>query len=110
MRDDRERLLDIAEAIDRIERHVADGGVAFERDELVQTWVVHNLQIIGEAVRAISPELRAEYPDVSWSRITGMRNILVHGYFAVDVNLVRTVFIRDIPELKKQVAEILSQI
>ena len=49
MRSDRERLLDVIEAIERIEKYTAQGREAFERDELVQTWVVHHLQIIGEA-------------------------------------------------------------
>ena len=51
MRDDRERLLDILEAIERIERYAARGREAFENDELLQTWVVHHVQIIGEAAR-----------------------------------------------------------
>jgi uncharacterized protein with HEPN domain len=58
MRDDRERLLDIQEAIERIEKYAAQGQEAFERDELIQTWIVHHLQIIGEASRAISSSLR----------------------------------------------------
>lgn len=60
MRDDRERLLDIQEAIERIEKYAVRGREAFERDELIQTWVLHHLQIIGEAVRALSPELTRE--------------------------------------------------
>ena len=50
MRDDRERLKDIQEAIERIERYTSKGRKAFERDELIQGWVVHHLQLIGEAV------------------------------------------------------------
>lgn len=49
MRDDRGHLRDILEAIERIERHTAKGRDEFERDELIQTWVVHHIQIIGEA-------------------------------------------------------------
>lgn len=52
MRDDRERLLDIVEAIERIEKYTVRGRTAFDEDELIQTWVLHHLQIIGEAVRA----------------------------------------------------------
>lgn len=50
MRDDRERLLDILEAIERIEKYTARGRSVFDKDELIQTWVLHHLQIIGEAV------------------------------------------------------------
>ena len=54
MRDDRERLLDIVEAIERIEKYASEGRAAFEENELIQTWIVHHLQLIGEAVRALS--------------------------------------------------------
>ena len=52
MRDDRERLLDIQEAVERIERYTARGREAFEQDELIQTWVLYHLQIIGEAAHS----------------------------------------------------------
>src|SRR5437764_1370688 len=54
MRDDRERLLDIQEAVERIERYAARGRKAFEQDELIQTWVLYHLQIIGEAARTLA--------------------------------------------------------
>ena len=57
MRDDRERLRDILEAIERIEKYAARGRSVFDEDELIQTWVVHHLQIIGEAVRALAMKL-----------------------------------------------------
>jgi uncharacterized protein len=62
MRDDRERLLDIQEAIERIEKYAARGRETFERDELIQTWVLHNLQILGEAARAISAASSSSTP------------------------------------------------
>ena len=54
MRDDRVYLLDILEAIERIEKYTAQGREAFEADELIQPWVVHHIQIIGEATRKLS--------------------------------------------------------
>ena len=56
MRDDRERLFDILEAIERIDKYASKGRPAFEDDELIQTWVLHHLQLIGEATRALSTE------------------------------------------------------
>ncbi len=56
MRDDHERVIDIIEAIDRIEKITSKGKLVFYDDEMVQVWVIHHLQIIGEAVRALSPE------------------------------------------------------
>jgi len=84
MRDDQRRLLDIAEAIERIEKYASKGREAFEGDELIQSWIVHHLQMTGEAARAISSELKDEHSEMPWQQIVGMRNILVHRYFEVD--------------------------
>lgn len=64
MRDDRERLLDILEAIVSIERHTSLGREAFDRDELVQAWTLHQLQTIGEAARRLSEHIRHNHPEV----------------------------------------------
>jgi uncharacterized protein with HEPN domain len=108
MRDERERLLDIQEAIERIERYAARGREAFEQDELIQIWVLYHLQIIGEAARALPPEFTAQHPQIPWPRIVGMRNILVHNYFGVDVSIVWSVVVRELPLLKQQVASVLT--
>jgi uncharacterized protein with HEPN domain len=72
MRDDRVRLLDIQEAtIERIEKYAGQGQEAFEHEELIQTWIVHHLQIIGEAARALSSDLRDQHPEMPWSKIIG---------------------------------------
>ena len=73
MRDPRERLRDVLEAIERIERYAARGRDAFEGDELLQSWFVRHLQIIGEAVRTLPADVRDRAPDVPWSKIVGMR-------------------------------------
>jgi uncharacterized protein with HEPN domain len=64
MRSDRERLLDILEAVDRINTHKTEERIEFDSDELLQVWVVHHLQIIGEAASRISDETRTHYPEV----------------------------------------------
>lgn len=109
MRDDRERLLDMQEAIERIEKYTGQGPEAFAREELIQTWVLHHLQIIGEAVRALSAGFKQQHPEVAWPQIAGMRNILVHHYFGIDVAVVWSVVERDLPVLKQQVAAMLGE-
>ena len=109
MRDDRERLLDIQEAIERIEKYAARGREAFEQDELIETWVLHHSQIIGEAVRALSPELTQKHSEVAWSKIVGMRNILVRNYFSIDAAIVWAVIENDLPILKQQITELLDE-
>jgi uncharacterized protein with HEPN domain len=110
MRDDRERLLDIVEAIERIEKYAAEGKEAFEKDELIQNWVVHHLQVIGEAARSISTEYKDRHAEIPWNQITGMRHVLVHRYFEVDTNLVWSVVESDLPELKQKAATILKEL
>ena len=72
--------------------------------------MIYHLQIIGEAARALSPELRDRYADVSWSQIIGMRNILAHRYFGIDVDIVWSAVEHDLPVLKSKVDLILNEI
>jgi uncharacterized protein with HEPN domain len=100
MRNDHERILDILEAIQRIEQVSSHGKDAFYHDELVQVWIIYHLQIIGEAVRSISTEFCASHTDIPWSDIIGMRNILVHQYFGIDKDAVWKVVEHDLPIMK----------
>lgn len=109
MRDDRILLGDLLEAITRIERYVAEGRSRFDADELVQTWVVHHLQIIGEAARKLSPEARDRAPDLPWPQIIAMRNILVHDYFGVNLDTVWSTVESDLPILKSRVQALLER-
>lgn len=110
MRDDRQRLEDILEAIQRIERYSADPDEgSLQTGELIEVWAVHNIQIIGEAARALSPELRDRAPQVSWSRIIGMRHVLVHDYFSIDTGKVWSVVEDELPQLKREVEGLLAE-
>ena len=108
MREDRERLLDIRDAIERIERYSARGRAAFDAEELVQTWIVHPLQIIGEAARGLTQPFRLTHPEIPWIQIVGMRNVLVHSYFDLDLDEIWVAVERSVPELKAQVAVLLA--
>lgn len=109
MRDDLEWLLDTLEAIDRIDKYSCKGREAFEEDELIQNWIVHQLQIIGESLRSISEDFREEHQEIPWKETIGMRNILVHRYFELDTDLVWKAVISDLPHLKEQVRAALDQ-
>ncbi|MGD0827652.1 MAG: DUF86 domain-containing protein [Desulfobaccales bacterium] len=109
MRDDREKLKDILEAIERIETYSAKGRAAFEQDELIQVWFLGYLQIIGEASQAISSNIRETHPEVPWAKIIGMRNILVHNYFEIDLPVVWNAVERELPELKRQLTSIIKK-
>jgi uncharacterized protein with HEPN domain len=109
LRDDRERLADILEAIDRAQRYSVRGRVAFESDELIQAWMVQQLMVIGEAAGQLSGELRERSPEVPWRRIVGLRNRLVHAYFQADLALVWSVVEHDLPSLRKAVSDLLDE-
>jgi len=110
MRDPKERLRDILEAIDKIVRYAARGREEFEKNELIQNWFIRHLQIIGEAARALPQDLREGDQRIPWSKIIGMRHILTHDYFEIDTEVVWKVVERDLPAVKKEVEVILQKL
>ncbi|MFC1452671.1 DUF86 domain-containing protein [Verrucomicrobiota bacterium] len=109
MRGDYERLLDVQEAIEHIEKYAGRGRDVFERDELLQTWMVHYLQILGEACANLTDEIKQRHSEVSWKEIVGMRNVLVHGYFNIDLDVVWNTVAKDIPDLKSAILRVLAE-
>lgn len=107
MRDPKERVLDVLDAIAAIERYPGRNKAAFERDELLQVWFLRHLQIIGEATRALPDDVRALAPEIPWSEIIGMRNILVHGYFDIDTDIVWDAATRDVAAIKPAMERLL---
>jgi len=108
MRSPQERLLDILEAIARIERYVALGKVRFLEDELIQVWIVHHLERIGEAAARLGREFHEAHPQVPWREMVAMRNLLVHEYFSVDLEEIWETVVRDLPLLKAQIQTLLE--
>jgi uncharacterized protein with HEPN domain len=103
-----ERLKDILKAAEHILAKTGPGRQAFGADEMLQVWVLHHLQIIGEAARSLSQEFRQHRPDRVWAEAVGMRNILVHRYFEIDADEVWKVVETDLTSLRDRVAQILE--
>jgi uncharacterized protein with HEPN domain len=103
VRDVGERFKDILEAIEDIERYVSKGKDAFDNDELIQSWCLRQLQIIGEAARSISGQIKNQTKQIPWSKIIAMRHIITHEYFRIDKALVWHIVSNDLPELKPQI-------
>ena len=76
---------------------------------LHQIWMVHHLQIIGEASSGIDRTWRDAHPSVDWAAIIGMRQVLVHRYWRVDLDVVWATIENDIPRLRDQVEQLLEQ-
>jgi len=110
MRNPTERLRDILDAVANIERYSVRGREVFEQDELVRTWVLYHLQIIGEAAAQLGKAFHAAHPEVPWAQIVAMRNVLVHAYFGVDLNEVWKTVERDLPILKQQVEALIDSL
>jgi uncharacterized protein with HEPN domain len=109
MRSDRERLLDILEAIDKIMQHPSANIDDFAEDEKEQVWVIYHLQIIGEAASRLSQEFRSGHPEIPWEQMIGMRHVLVHGYFQVDLDVVWSVLEKDLQPLQQSIRTIVDE-
>ena len=83
---------------------------AFLGNNLIQDGVIRQLEIVGEAVRHISAEIRNQYPAVAWKEIAGMRDKLIHDYFGVDLEIVWQTAKGDLPPLKQQIQTILTKL
>jgi uncharacterized protein with HEPN domain len=108
VRSDQAWLLDVVDAIDRIDRYLPASRASFDRDERTQVWMVHQLQVIGEACGKLSETFRARHPEVPWRAITGMRHHLVHGYFDIDPDIVWVAVTDRVPKLKDQILAALA--
>lgn len=101
----------ILESIHLIEKYIDQiSKKDFLESINIQDAVIRRLEIIGEAVKNLPPEFRAEYPDIQWRQIAGMRDVLIHGYFGVDLDLTWNVVKSDLPELERKVAGILKRL
>jgi uncharacterized protein with HEPN domain len=110
MRREPERLQDILDAIAAIERYASLGRQAFDEQELIQVWVIHHLQIIGEAASWLSGDLMNRYSEVPWAQIVAFRNVVVHEYFRVSLNLIWAIVQNNLPPLKLAVERILQEL
>ena len=99
----------IAEAIERIRRYTATGHDAFTADDMIQSAVIRQLEIIGEAARNLSGELKSDERAVPWKRIIGTRDRLIHGYSEVNLDAVWSIVESDLAELDREVKRILSR-
>ena len=110
MRSDRLRLLDTIDQIDLIRRFSAGGREVFFGDILTQSAVLHRLALLGEACAGLSPQLREAHPEVPWSQIIAFRNVVIHEYFAIDLDLVWAIITEHAASLRASFASIANSL
>lgn len=110
-RDNSVYLRHILDAIAKVEKYLqGKDEMDFNGDTLLQDGVIRQIEIIGEATKQISMELRAKYNHLPWQDIAGMRDKLIHGYFGVDIGQVWLTAIEDLPLLKVEIERILVEL
>jgi uncharacterized protein with HEPN domain len=107
-RRDEDLLNEILEAAGHIAQFTARGRESFDRDVTLQYATAHGLVLIGEAAGRLSPELRARHADVPWREIVGQRNVVVHEYDRIDLDIVWNVAVDEVPRLADRVRSILA--
>lgn len=108
-RDELVYLRHILDAINTVEEYLQDVNEEnFKATRLLQDGTIRQIEIIGEAVRHISKDIRKSYPEIPWQDVAGMRDKLIHGYFGVDIEKVWDTAQDDLPVLKQQVIGILK--
>lgn len=103
-------LLDILNAIKRIEVYAQKGQEEYMRNGLLQDGIIRQISIIGEATTRLPSGWKDNFPDVPWKLIKAMRNILIHDYSEVSAERVWTVAAEDIPVLKNTIEAMLKEI
>jgi len=110
MRDDSLRLHDILNAADLIQNFIH--GKAREdlaKDKLLQSAILHQLYLIGEAAAKVSSNIKDSYPSVPWKSINGFRNYIAHENFSLDLDIIWETALKDIPTLKAQIEDIVNR-
>jgi uncharacterized protein with HEPN domain len=110
-RDEQERLRDIKDAITAIRRHLQQAGetAAAMEDPLLHDALLFQFVVIGEAVKHLTPETREAAPEIPWTDIAGLRDLIAHEYFRIDIHRVLEIVKRDLPPLAQTIDRILSE-
>jgi uncharacterized protein with HEPN domain len=103
-------LVHIVERLKRIEDYTEGGRDAFMRSRVVQDAVIRNLEVVGEAAKRVSEEVRVAHPGVPWRRLAGLRDVLIHQYMGVDLEQVWGAVELSSRELRRDIEAIVADL
>ena len=102
---------DAIDSMDKIENYIEGLDYdSFAQSDMVIDAVIRNLEIIGEAIRNIPDNFIDKFPEIPWKRMVGLRNIVIHAYFGIDLENIWKIVTENIPEVKPKIIEILDAI
>jgi uncharacterized protein with HEPN domain len=110
MRDYKLYLDDILEATKRIQKYTKGLTLAkLKKNPLVLDAAARNLEIIGEAVKNIPPAIKTKHPEIEWKKIAGLRDILAHEYFGIDIEVIWDIVENKLPDFRVHIGRLARQ-
>lgn len=110
MKDDKLYLIHITESIEKIESYTADISFSsFMGTSIIQDAVLRNLQVLAESTQRLSGDFKLKHHGVEWYKIAGLRNILVHDYLGIDLEIVWAILEDELPKLSKTISSALKK-
>lgn len=104
-------LKDILISLEKISRYINGRSYEdFAKDEVIVDAVVRNLEIIGEASRAIPDEIKDKFPDIPWKSMISLRNLSIHEYFRLDLKITWDIVTKNLPETQPQIEAMLKRL
>ena len=108
---DKQRLIHILEAISEIESYIKSSSFDdFISNSMMRFASIKQIEIIGEASNFITDITKNKFSDIEWQKIIGLRHVLVHEYFGVDMTIIWQIIEKDIPELKLEIEHLINEI
>ncbi len=106
-RSDLDLIEDVLICLSKIKTYIS--GISFDEflgDQKTQDAIIRNIEIIGEASKKLSAELKEKYSNIPWKMIAGTRDRLIHGYFGVNIDIVWEIATINVPELEQDIKKI----
>jgi uncharacterized protein with HEPN domain len=104
-------LEDIVNSMEKVKTYINNLTYAeFSEKDIVIDAVVRNLEVIGEAAKNVPMKIREENKQIPWRRMIGLRNIISHEYFGIDLNIVWTIITKNLPDTRKDIEELIGKL